>query len=148
MTHSETVRRALRLAADAAAENAVTMRGCAAALRAGGPVPPFAFGEAGAIAADALAADHERFAADCRRELASAMVVDPQVVSTGGLSVLVAEFAYAYGGAEAQYVVLVSEDSPVTVEQLRALLDPGGEYRRLEFGFTHHGPLSGLKVLP
>ena len=67
--HSETVDRALRHAVNTAAENARTMRGVARTLRAGEAVPFFAPGEAGAIAADYIAADHERFAADCRREL-------------------------------------------------------------------------------
>lgn len=67
--YSETVRRALRHAINTATENGGIMRDCAAVLRGGGSVPPFAPGEAGAVAADAIATDHEQFAADCRREL-------------------------------------------------------------------------------
>lgn len=66
----DVVERALRSAVYAANEDAATMRAVSAAIRAGEDVGMFATGEAGARAADALAAEHDQFREDCLAELA------------------------------------------------------------------------------
>lgn len=146
--HSETVRRALRLAVSSAAENGRTMRACAATLRKGGSVPFFAPGEAGAAAADALAADHEQFAADCRRELDGPGVAVEHAEGGEGLTALLVEFAAPHEGPMAQHVVLCNGGAPPSLEQLRKLLDPEGEYDSLEFGYSSQGLVAKLLVLP
>lgn len=146
--YSETVQRALRLALNSAAENGRTMRACAATLRAGGSVPLFAPGEAGAAAADAIAADHERFAADCRRELDGTGVAGENTEGGEGLTALLVEFSVPYEGPMAQHVVLCNGGAPPSLEQLRKLLDPEGEYDSLEFGYSSQGLVSKLLVLP
>ena len=146
--YSETVRRALRLAINTAAENGRVMRDCATTLRKGGAVPFFAPGEAGAVVADALAADHEQFAADCRRELDGPGVVVEHAEGGEGLTALLAEFTTPYEGPVVQHVVLCNGDTPPSLGQMRKLLDPTGEFNDLEFGYSSHGLVSKLLVLP
>ena len=143
--YSETVRRALRHAVNSAAENGRVMRACAATLRKGAAVPFFAPGEAGAVAADAIARDHEQFAADCRRELDGPGVA---VEQSEGLTALLVEFTAPCDGPMVQHVVLCNGDTPPSLGQMRKLLDPTGELDDLEFGYSSRGLVSKLLVLP